>query len=316
MKIQTIFLSLILFTMISSLSAAKYAGEIFKMGAGVRNFAMGRTGLTDERSPAMAYWNASLLLETDMNRLELMHAEEFSGLLKYDTISGSFGSDIRIGITLARIGIDNIHLTRLPNPDDEPGPGNQPVLDKTVNNSDYILYLGLARELWNVPIGFTPKVVYRDLAGLTAWGFGADISTHYVANDYLKWGIRIRDIIPTTIIWDDGEREKVNTGGDVELRITSRLPVLNRPLYLYLNTEISNDSMISTATANIGNVSFEPHFGAEILFHPRFSLICGMNIDRFTAGGEVNYQNFLLNYSFEQNTKLDNSHRVSIGYAF
>jgi hypothetical protein len=316
MKIQKIFLSLIFLTMLSSLCAAKYAGEIFKMGAGVRNYALGRTGLTDENTPAMAYWNASLLLNSEMNRFEIMHAEEFSGLLKYDTISGSLGTDFRVGFTLARIGIDNIHLTRLPDPDDEPSSGNRPYKYKTVNNSDYILYVGIAREFWNVPIGLTPKVVYRDLAGLTAWGFGADISTHYIANDYIKWGIRIRDIIPTYISWDDGEKEKINTGGDVELRISTQLPVLNRPLNIYINAEINNDKMISTATANVGNVSFEPHFGAEVKIHPRFSLLCGMNIDRFTAGGEANYQNFLLNYSFEQNSKLDNSHRVSIGYSF
>jgi len=114
----------------------KYASEPFLMGVGVRNFALGKTGVSDINSPAVAYWNSSLLLLQENMKYELMHAEVFNGLLKYDTFSGTFGRDYAMGFTLARIGINNIALTKLPFPDREIGEENQPYKYKSVNNSD------------------------------------------------------------------------------------------------------------------------------------------------------------------------------------
>ena len=49
------YIVIILILLLSiSLNAEKYAGEIFRMGAGVRNFALGNTGLTDTQTNAIA----------------------------------------------------------------------------------------------------------------------------------------------------------------------------------------------------------------------------------------------------------------------
>ena len=292
----------------------KYAGEVFKMGAGVRNFSMGRTGLTDRNSPALAYWNSSMLLIQENSAFELMHAEEYKGMLKYDTFSGSIGEGNRIGFTLARIGINDIILTELPNPNEPPGEGNEPIHKGKVNNSDYILYLGFARMLGKVPLGLTPKLVYRDLAGTTAFGFGADLTSHLRANEYVTLGVRIRDIVPTQIYWDNGTKESINTGIDLEMQIHALMPVINKPLNLYINGEINTEGMIRTSVANVGDISLDPHFGAELILHPMVSFFAGYDIEYLTAGVGISYNQFLLNYSFEQNSDLDNSHRFSIGY--
>jgi len=296
----------------TNLSAEKYAGEIFKMGAGVRNFALGRTGLTDAESPAIAYWNSSLLLVQQYNTFELMHAEEFNGLLKYDTFSGSIGRYNRIGFTLSRIGINDVALTRLPNEDLEPGEDNRPYQYKTVNNTDYILYLGFARRLGKVPLGITPKVVYRNLANESAYGFGVDLTAHVQPNDHFKFGLRIRDIIPTQIYWGNGTHESVNTGVDVEMRISTKVVVM--PVRLFINGEINTEAIKENSFVNIGDVSLDPHLGVELILHPTVSFFTGYDIENFTTGIGVTYNQFLLNYAFEQNSKLDNSHRFSIGY--
>ena len=314
---KTIFILLVLWIItLSNLSATKYAGEIFKMGAGVRNFAMGRTGITDINSPALPYWNSSMLLVQELRTFELMHAEEFHGILKYDTFSGSLGENNKVGFTLARIGVNNIAMTRLENPHEPMGPNNRPVKYKSVNNADYILYLGFARYLANIPLGFTPKLVYKNLAETPAFGFGLDISTHHKPNEYFTLGARLRDIIPTQIYWDNGTKESVNFGIDLELQLHTKLPVIDRPLNLYFNGEINTEGMVKTASANIGDVSFDPHLGAEIVLHPMVSFFAGYDIEYFTTGVGVNYSNFLLNYAFEQNSNLDNSHRFAIGYRF
>ena len=302
----------------TSLSATKYAGEIFKMGAGVRNFALGRTGLTDIDSPAMSYWNASLLLNAEDNAFELMHSEEFNGLLKYDTVSGYLG-DKNVGFTLSRIGINNVPMTRLTNEDYEIGavlPGdtpNRPYQYKSVNNSDYILYVGIARFIGSIPVGVTPKVAYRNLAETSAFGFGLDVSMHYEVSESFITALRIRDIIPTQVYWDTGTKEAVYTGFDVELQFKSTLPILDKPLAIFLNSEINTDSMRESSTVNIGDVSFDPHIGVELKLHPMVTLLSGYDIEYFTAGVGLNYKNFLLNYGYERNSALDNSHRISIG---
>jgi len=294
-------------------SADKYANEIFLMGAGVRNFSLGRAGVTDGESPALAYWNSSLLINSEINTVEIMHAEEFKGMLKYDTVSGAYG---KIGFTIARIGINDIKLTKLHNEADTLSATNKPYVYKTMNNADYIVYLGLARTIGVVPIGVTPKLVYRDLAGTSAFGFGLDVSSHYEVNDRLMVGLRIRDIIPAQIYWDDGTHESTYIGFDLEARVRTSVPVIKKDLYLFVNGEINTEGIEENATVHVGDVSLDPHFGAELVLHPRVSLLCGYDIEHFTAGTGVNYMNFHLNYSFEQNSELDNSHRVSVGYRF
>jgi len=294
-------------------SADKYANEIFLMGAGVRNFSLGRAGVTDNDTTAPAYWNASLLLNQDTNSIDMMHAEEFKGMLKYDTISGAYGG---IGFTLARIGINNIKLTRLENEADTLSANNKPYVYKTVDNADYILYIGLARSISGVPIGVTPKLVYRSLVDTSAYGFGLDVSSHYEVNDRLMLGLRIRDIIPAQIYWDNGTHESTYIGFDAEARVRTTMPVIEKDLFVYVNGEINTEGLEEYSTVNVGDVSLDPHLGAELVLHPRVSLLAGYDIEHFTAGASVNYMNVFLNYSFEQNAQLDNSHRVSVGARF
>jgi len=294
-------------------SADKYANEIFMMGAGVRNFSLGRVGVTDSESPAVAYWNSSLLLGREGNTVEIMHAEEFAGMLKYDTVSGVYGN---IGFTVARIGINDIKLTKLQNEADTLSANNKPYAYKTVNNADYIVYVGLARSIGAVPIGVTPKLVYRDLAGTSAYGFGLDVSSHYEINDKFMVGLRVRDIIPAQIYWDNGTHESTYIGFDLEAKVRTSVPMIKRDLYLFVNGEINTEGLEKHSTLNVGDVSLDPHLGAELVLHPRVSLLCGYDIEHFTAGAGVNYMGFSLNYSFEQNSELDNSHRVSVGYTF
>jgi len=317
MYFRKVVVFMLMFVLLQTLQAAdKYATEIFKMGAGVRNFSLGRAGLTDDQTTAPAYWNASLLLTQNKNNYELMHAEEFKGMLKYDTISGAFGNENKIGFTLARIGISGIKLTKLPNEDEDISPTNKPYSHKTVYNADYILYMGFARAFGNFPIGISPKLVYRDLAGTTAFGFGADIATHYKAHERLMLAMRIRDVIPTQIYWSNGTKESAYIGFDAEARVRLDIPIIDKALFLFANGEINTEGIEKYSTVNVGDVSLDPHFGAEFILHDRVSLLAGYDIEFFTAGVAVNYQNFLLNYSFEQNPELENSHRFSIGYSF
>ena len=88
---KKIIIALVLLITVNLL-AEKYAGEIFNMSISPRNSALGGCGLTDDDTFSPAYWNSALLTEISNNKYELMHAEEYSGLLKFDTFSGIFGT--------------------------------------------------------------------------------------------------------------------------------------------------------------------------------------------------------------------------------
>lgn len=316
LKSSLLIVTLVLILFPTCLDADKYAGEIFRIGAGVRNFALGNTGVSDYQSTSLAYWNPSLLAKDGVNRLELMHSEEFLGAVNYDTFSLIWGDHNRYSLVLTRIGIDGIPLTKLPNPEESVSTDNQPYVYKTVNNADYIAYFGLYRRLGNYVIGITPKIAYRYLAETSGWGFGADIATHFDLHADILLGINVRDFFSTQVFWDNGTHEIIKPGLDVELNISFPNYIIGNKSRLLLGTEIITEGRKESATHNIGSFSFDYHIGLEIPLPEYVSLYAGYDVDNFTTGVSLNIYQFQVNYAFKYNTELDNSHRISLGYNF
>jgi len=299
---------------ISVLDAEKYAGEIFRIGAGVRNYALGNTGVSDYNSTSLAYWNASLLSKGDTNGFELMHSEEFMGEVSYDTFSAIWGDNYRYSFVLSRIGINNIPITRLPDPNKPVSPDNQPYKYKTVNNADYIAYIGLYRKLGAYVVGLTPKIAYRTLADTDGFGFGADISTYFDLHQHILLGINVRDFFTTQVFWENGTHETVNPGVDLEFNISFPNYLFNNRATLYIGTELMTEGRKEAATHNINDISLDYHFGLELPLPEYVNLYAGYDVDSLTTGLSLNISQFQLNYAFKYNTELDNSHRVSIGF--
>lgn len=296
-----------------NLFATKYAGEIFRMGAGVRNFALGNTGVSDVNAIGLAYWNAALLNLTDESKFELMHAEEYAGLLKYDTASAVWGNENKISVVITRIGIDDIPLTKLVNPNDSLSSSNRPYKYKSVNNSDLVAYIGISRKIGNYILGITPKLAYRNLAEENGFGFGADISTYFEFNKILL-GIKLRDFFTTQILWGNGTHEIVNPGLDVEANYPFIFPVLQKASKVYLGSEMYTEGRDTAATLALGFLSMDFHLGCEILMHQNVNVYLGYDVRDFTAGLTLNLKAWQINYAFENDTELENSHRLSIGY--
>jgi len=298
-----------------NLRAEKYAGEIFRMGAGVRNYALGNSGLTDYQTASIAYWNPALLAKTEGMgySFELMHAEEFMGLVTYDTFSAQWGEKSRYALVLSRVGINDIPLTKLPNPEEPPSPDNQPYQYKTVNNADYLFYLGFYRRLGTYVIGITPKLAYRNLAETNGYGFGADLSTFFEPHDNFLLGLKLRDFFSTQIFWSNGTHETVNPGLDFEVSYSFPTPLIGSRGRLIVGTEVIAEGREEAATYHLGYFSFDHHLGLEIPIPDFVNLYAGYDIENLTAGLSVKIRQFQINYAFKNNTEIDNSHRVSIG---
>ena len=312
-NMKKIILLVIVIVVCFNLSATKYAGEIFRMGAGVRNFALGNTGVSDVNAAGLAYWNAALLHLSDESKIELMHAEEYAGLLKYDTASAIWGKENKFSVIITRIGIDDIPLTKLVDPDDPLSSSNRPYKYKSVNNSDLVVYLGISRKIGNYVLGITPKIAYRNLAEESGFGFGADISTYFEFNKILL-GIKLRDFFTTQILWANGTNETVNPGLDLEANYPFILPVLNKESKVFLGSEMYTEGRDSAATLALGFMSMDFHLGYEILMHKKVNVYLGYDVRDLTAGLTIILNSWQINYAFENDTELENSHRISIGY--
>src|SRR3981081_3696980 len=66
----------------------KYSNEFLNIGAGARGLAMGSAQIASVNDGTSGYWNpAGLVNVKDYPQLNLMHAEYFAGIGKYDYAS-------------------------------------------------------------------------------------------------------------------------------------------------------------------------------------------------------------------------------------
>src|SRR5215212_7095116 len=90
MKINPLALALAALAISSSATAQfrKYSNEFLNIGAGARGLAMGSAQVAAVQDGTAGYWNpAGLTGVKDHPNANLMHAEYFAGIGKYDYIS-------------------------------------------------------------------------------------------------------------------------------------------------------------------------------------------------------------------------------------
>ena len=313
MKNKNLLILSLLFLSIQ-LNATKYAGEIFRIGVGVRNFAIGHSGVTDKESSAIAYWNPALITETNSNFIEFMHAEEFNGLLKNDVVTGVIKQ--KYSFVFSRIGIDDIALTKLQNEDDSLSYANRPYAYKYSSNADYLLYFGFSQKLFGIDFGIAPKIAYRSLVENNGFGFGANISFYKKLNSAYSIGLNLRDFFTSQIFWENGTYETVYPSLDLENCFSFRIPVIYIPTKLYIGSEIYSESREYASSTNFANFSIDGKIGAELEVLHNLDILAGYYNSNITTGFDLSISQWNICYSFELNSELDNSHRVALGYKF
>lgn len=218
MKPPIIYLSLL--TTVISLSAhsqfRKYSNEFLNIGAGARGLAMGSAQAASVNDGTAGYWNpAGLTGVKDHPQLNLMHAEYFAGIGKYDYVSVAFpsaGNKRTIGITGLRFAVDDIMNTLfLVEPDGSINYNNI----QAFSSADYAFIFSYAQKLKQtekkkIQFGLNAKVIHRSVGKFAkAWGFGLDAGLQ-IHSKHWKFGIAGRDITSTFNAWSFTftEREK------------------------------------------------------------------------------------------------------------
>ncbi len=302
MKPTTISLSLL--TTILSLTATaqfrKYSNEFLNIGAGARGLAMGSAQVASVADGTSGYWNpAGLVQVKDHPQLNLMHAEYFAGIGKYDFVSAVFpttGNKRTIGITGLRFAVDDIMNTLfLVEPDGSINYNNI----QAFSSADYAFIFSLAQKLKetekrNIHLGVNAKVIHRSVGKFAkAWGFGLDAGMQ-VYNKHWKFGIAGRDITSTFNAWSFSftEREKevlYLTKNEIPVKsteLTAPRLVLGvardfkigkkSTLLAEANVDLTFDGKRNTLLS-ADPVSADPKLGLELNVHNVFFLRAGIN---------------------------------------
>ncbi|MES1220607.1 MAG: PorV/PorQ family protein [Bacteroidota bacterium] len=341
MKPTKLYLSL--FTTIICLSATaqfrKYSNEFLNIGAGARGLAMGSAQVASVNDGTAGYWNpAGLVGVKDHPQANLMHAEYFAGIGKYDYASVVFPTANNkrvIGITGLRFAVDDIMNTLfLVEPDGSINYNNI----QAFSSADYAFLVSYAQKLKestnkNVHFGLNAKVIHRSVGKFAkAWGFGLDAGLQILHNKW-KFGIAARDITTTFNAWSFSFTEKEKeilylTNNDIPVKSTEQTaPRLvlgvarefqlgkKSSLLAEANLDVTFDGQRNTLIS-ADPVSVDPKLGLELNVNSVFYLRAGINnfqkalsdgdtlnqkkvwIYQPSAGAGFRIQNVTIDYAF------------------
>src|SRR5690606_26972141 len=152
----------------------------------------------------------------DFPQINLMHAEYFAGIGKYDYASIVFptsGNKRTIGLSGLRFAVDDIMNTLfLVEPDGSINYNNI----QAFSSADYAFLFSYAQrikqtEKKNVQFGLNAKVIHRSVGRFArAWGFGIDAGVQIHSGPW-RFGVAGRDITSTFNAWSftftDREKE-------------------------------------------------------------------------------------------------------------
>jgi len=308
MKPSTLLLSIL--TIVLSVTAnaqfRKYSNEFLNIGAGARGLAMGSAQVASVSDGTAGYWNpAGLVGVKDNPQINLMHAEYFAGIGKYDYVGVALPTSNNkrtIGITALRFAVDDIMNTLfLVEPDGSLNYNNI----QAFSSADYAFIFSFAQKLKesekkNVHFGLNAKVIYRSVGKFAkAWGFGLDAGIQIFQNKW-KFGIAARDITSTFNAWSFTftEREK-----EVLYLTNNEIPVKSTELTApRLVLGISRDFKLGKKASLLAEANLDVTFDGQrntlisadpVSADPKMGLELNINNVFFLRGGINNFQKAL-----------------------
>ncbi len=295
-----LLLSLLLFCNRSMGQFAKYSNEFLNIGAGARGMAMGNAQVASVTDGTGGYWNPAALADIRTSpQLNLMHAEYFAGIGKYDYASLVLplkDNKRTLGLSLLRFAVDDIPNTVfLVQPDGSIDFSNI----TTFSSADYAFLISLAQQVdWfkNVKtnFGLNAKIIHRQAGDFTkSWGFGFDAGIQIIGNRW-KVGIMAKDVTTTFNAWSYNISQEWRevfyaTSNDipsnsVELTAPQLIPgfsynfPINKKISLLAEADfdITFDGKRNTVISS-NPVSVDPKIGLELSYNNVFFVRAGIN---------------------------------------
>ena len=315
---------LILFSFSSSY-ATKYAGEFLSLGVGAKALGMGGAFVGVANDACASYWNPSGLCQLDRKQLSLMHAETFGSLLNHDFIAfalplsakagSAYGreenpSNSTIAFSLLRLGGGGIKITDLEKKGVPISDSNRVILLREESHADYAFLFSYSHPIRpDFSWGANLKLIYRHLVNNSAFGLGADISFLARPYPFLSLGANLMDITPTLLFYDNGTTETITPTTKFGLGIKREIKDFS---FLFASdADIRYEGRKFSAQYWIGEISWDMHYGIEILYRKSLAGRLGFDQGDFTAGAGFLIRHFGLDVAFLSNEQLDNTYRIS-----
>lgn len=315
--------SIVLAQMVSAQTVAKYAGEFMAIGVGGRALGLGGSYVALANDATAGYWNPGALARINYPEAIIMHDERFGDLVNYDfaSVAIPYGSNVSLGLSIVRLGIDGIPDTRSAWIDNN-GNGVFDNVDRIdydkisyFNAADWAFYLTYAKQASsNLSYGANIKIIRRDLAEHSATGIGFDVGVLYAPLTDLFIGINAQDVTTTLVAWSTGRNELVSP----TLKVGSAyfLEMFGGRFAPTVDFDLRFENRRFASTANVGPISLDAHMGLEFDYKQMIALRVGYNdIKQLSLGAGVHLRKLDLDYSFARfggDGVLGNTHRISL----
>jgi hypothetical protein len=299
----------LIFFSFSNSNAAKYAGEFLALGVGAKALGMGGAFVGVANDGTASYWNPSGLCQLDQKQLSLMHAETFGSLLNQDFIAFALPleeniSSSTIAFSLLRLGGGGIKITGLVD-------SSRVILLREESHADYAFLFSYSHPIRpNLFWGANLKLIYRHMVDNSAFGLGADLSFLARPYPFLTLGANLMDITPSLLFYDNGTTETINPTTKFGLAISHEIKDFS--LLFASDADIRYEGRRFSAQYWVGDVSWDMHYGIEVLYRKSLAARLGFDQGDFTAGAGFLIRQFGLDIAFLSHDQLDNTYRISL----
>ena len=284
----------------------KYSNEFLNIGAGARGLSMGSSQVASVSDGSAGYWNpAGLVSVKNVPQVNLMHAEYFAGIGKYDYASVAFpttNNKRTFAVTALRFAVDDIMNTLfLVEPDGSINYNNI----SAFSSADYAFIFSIAQKLKesekkNIHFGVNAKVIHRNVGKFAkAWGFGLDAGIQVFQNKW-KFGIAARDITTTFNTWSFSFTEKEK---EILYLTNNEIPVKSSELTApRLILGIARDFRLSKKVSLLAEANIDLTFDGQrntlisadpVSADPKLGLEFNINNIFFVRAGINNFQKAL-----------------------
>ncbi len=310
---------------IAGTGIAKYAGEFMALGVGGRALGLGGAYVALANDVTAGYWNPAGLASITYPQIALMHDEQFGSLVNHDygAVAFPFGTSSSLGLSVIRLGVDDIPDTRNAGVDIN---GNvtydpnefsriDPNRVRYFNAADWAFYLSYAKKASDeFSYGANVKFIRRELGENGATGVGFDVGATYTPMENLLLGANLQDVTTTFLAWDTGTNELISP--TMKVGSAYLIEAWGGRFAPALDFDIRFENRQSASTFNLGPVSFDMHAGLEYQLRDLVALRVGYSdVKQVTMGAGLHLPKLNIDYSFAKFDGIDqlgSTHRISL----
>ncbi|MCK5127837.1 MAG: hypothetical protein KAR42_16390 [candidate division Zixibacteria bacterium] len=312
-QIKALVLLLVLATT-SPISATKYAGEPFSLGAGANALGMGGAVVAGPFNVTSGYYNPAGLAFTTGRQFYTMHSETFGSLLNHDYIGFSSNNGKTTGLNsygvyLYYVGGGGIKLTGFDTDT------QYPYIIREENHFDIMIGGSLSgRIVESISYGITAKIIYRDIATETAYGLGLDAGIVYKMDTLMTAALTVTDLTSTFLAYSNDVSETIIPA--LKPGISFRFARRDVTAILSGQSIIRFEGRKQNAELWQGEVSADFQAGLEIGYKRVAFGRLGYDQDRITAGLGAIIDKYIIDLAYLHHDDLDNTFRLSAGINF